>query len=122
MNTDSILDAFYQMVKDIIEGITMPTGQGLMPTFFYALGITVLSMVFTILDVVPVFDWRGGLVATGALGVLVFIERRGMNEVSRLYRVAKSRAAAVASRAKRPGSRGETVGAVDAGDTDVQAE
>lgn len=122
MSADDFLDAMLEMIKDIIESFTLPTGATLLPSFFISLGITVISGACALLDEFRFIDWRGGLVATLCLGVLVFIERRGMNEVSRLYRVAKSRVATVASRAKRPGACEQAEGAGDAGESGNQTE
>lgn len=112
MTIDDLLDMFYQMLKDIIEGITLPTGANLIPSTGIAGAITAGSIACELTGNVAFIDWRGALLATVSLMALVFIERRGMNEVSRLYRVAKSRIATVAARAKRPGS-GEQAGGAD---------
>lgn len=119
MDSNDILDSLFQMVQDIIEGITLPTGKTLMPAFFASVIITVSAIASQLFFDLSCIDWRGGLLAVLCLGVLVFIERRGMNEVSRLYRAAKSRAVAVAARAKRPGAGKQTDGADVAGEPGV---
>lgn len=120
MDTDNLLDIFFQMLRDIVESITLPTGKNLLPSFFYALAITLAALASKLAGFPVTFvDWRGGAIATVALGVLVFIERRGMDEVSRLYRVAKSRAATAAKRAKGPSPAVEAPGGLNPGDPEL---
>lgn len=122
MDGNDILDSLFQMVQDIIESITLPTGQTLMPAFFASVIITFSAMASQLVFDFSCVDWRGGLLAILCLGVLVFIERRGMNEVSRLYRAAKSRAVAVAARAKRPGAGQQADGADVVGEPSVSED
>lgn len=116
MSAEIIIDIILDAFKDTIENLTMPTGKNLMPSFFISIGITVLSFGAKAFGLFPLFDWRGALIATFALGILVFIERRGIDEVSRLYRAAKVGAGALAQRAKGANSGGQADGSDDTGD------
>lgn len=116
---EEVLNILFTMWKEVIETVTLPTGKQLVPSTIFAAVITGVAVVNAIWCPVPwlaFIDWRGGLVATLALATLLFIERRGYVEVSRLYRVAKSRAADIAQRAKRPGTHVEDAGGRNPGD------
>lgn len=118
---EQLLDILFKSIKDVIETITLPTGKSLVPSLIFASIITVISVVATIFKWPLRFlgvDWRGAMLATLTLGVLLFIERRGYVEVSRLYRAAKTRAADLAERAKRPGAHEPDAGGINAGDTE----
>lgn len=122
MSVDDILDVFFEMVQDIVEGITLPTGKDMIPSFIFALIITLVSLVSNIAGQFTIVDWRGGAIATATLGILVFIERRGVNEVSRMYRVAESRIKDAAKRATRPGTVREAKRGKNPGDPDDDAD
>lgn len=122
VDSDNLLDIFFQMLKDVIESITLPTGANLLPSFFYALAILVATVLGTLFDwPIVVVSWQGAAIATLALGVLVFIERRGMDEVSRLYRAAKSRIDTAKKGTTRPSPALQAEGGTNPGDEDDTA-
>lgn len=90
MSWDDVLDVFFNTIEDIVESITLPTGDSLVPTFIYSVVITVASLVSRVLFKFSFLDWRGAAIATVLLLGLAIIERRGINEVSRLCRAVKS--------------------------------
>ena len=116
MDWDRVLDVFFDMVQDIVESITLPTGNSLVPTFIYSAIIAVASVVSRFISPITFIDWRGALIATVLLLILAVIEGRGVNEVSRLYRVVKTGTAALKERTKRPGSALEAPGGTNPGD------
>ena len=116
MDWDRVLDVFFDMVQDIVESITLPTGNSLVPTFIYSAIITVASVVSRFISPITFIDWRGALIATVLLLILAIIEGRGVNEVSRLYRVVKTGTATLKERTKRPGSALEAPGGTNPGD------
>lgn len=106
--------------RDVIATITLPTGKHLIPSTIFAAIITVASVLNEFFwkpyDWLFAVDWRGALIATLTLATLLFVERRGYVEVSRLYRIAKSRAKDLAERAKRPSADVEDAGGLNPGD------
>ena len=117
MSLDEVVNMFFDMMRDIIENITLPTGSSIKSAILFSALTTVLSIVGTFLDL-AVVDWRGALLATISLVALALTEGRGVNEVSRLYRAAKSGVAAVAQRAKGPSAPVQTTGCANPGDPD----
>ena len=112
-----VLDTFYTMWKEIIDTITLPTGKQLAPALCFSAGITGISIIGAIRDwPLQLVDWRGGLFATIALAILFFVERRGYLEVSRLYRIAKSRAKDFAKRPAGSSTDVEDAGGCNPGD------
>lgn len=111
------IDIVLKACTDVVTTVTLPTGKQLISATIYAgiiAGASVASRIFT-----PdwcFIDWRGAVLAVLILGSLLFVERRGYVEVSRLYRIAKSRAGEIAQRAKRPSADVEDVGDFDAGE------
>ena len=116
---EKVVSVLLQAFTEVVETITLPTGKQLISATIYAgviTGASIASRIFT-----PnwcFIDWRGAVLATLILGSLLFVERRGYVEVSRLYRIAKSRAEEFAQRAKRPGAYDEDAGDFDARDTE----
>lgn len=117
---EKFLVAFITAWREVISTITLPTGKQLVPSTIFAAIITVVSVLNEFFwkpyDWFFFVDWRGALIATLTLTTLLFIERRGYVEVSRLYRIAKSRAKDIAERAKRPGADAEDAGGLNPGD------
>lgn len=113
---DEILDIFFEVLKNTIESITLPTGENLVPTFVYSFFIFLVSLICALLIGWSFIDWRGALVATILLLILAIIERRGVNEISRLYRVVKSGATTLKKRTARPGTPVEARGGTNPGD------
>lgn len=111
-----VLDLFFQMLKGCVESVTLPMGDQLVPTFIYAFVIFVASLISRLLGVVSLVRWQGALIAVILLAILAIIERRSVDEISRLYRVVKSGATALKERAKRPGTAVETDGGTNPGD------
>lgn len=95
-----ILDIFFETLKNCVENITLPTGDTLVPTCFYAAGITVASAICKALGVFSIVCWQGALIATILLAILAYIERREHCELLKLYRSAESSIAAIKKRAK----------------------
>ena len=120
---EKFLADYIQAWRDVIATITLPTGQQLIPSTIFAAIITVASVLNNFFwKPYPWFfavDWRGALIATLTLATLLFIERRGYVEVSRLYRAAKSRAKGLAERAKRPSADVEDAGGLNPGDPEL---
>ncbi len=116
MDWDRVLDVFFDMVQDIVESITLPTGNSLVPTFIYSAVITGASVVSRFVSPITFIDWRGALIATVLLLILAIIEGRGVNEVSRLYRVVKTGTATLKERTKRSGSALEAPRGTNPGD------
>lgn len=113
---DAVVDVFFQTLEDMVSTITLPTGEALVPTFVYALILTVVSIVSRLVLGISCWDWRGALLATVLLLGLAIIERRGVNEISRLYRAVKSGTTALKKRAKGPSAHLEAVRGTNPGD------
>lgn len=113
---DLLVDIFFQTLEDMVSNITLPTGDSLVPTFIYAVIITVLSAFSKIVFGTSCWDWRGALIATVLLLGLAIIERRGVNEISRLCRTVKSGAATLKKRTKGSGAALEVVRGTNPGD------
>lgn len=113
---DDVVDVFFQTLEDMVSTITLPTGDGLIPTFVYALILTVTSIVSQLVLGISCWDWRGALLATVLLLGLAIIERRGVNEISRLYRAVKSGTTALKKRAEGSGAHLEAVRGTNPGD------
>ena len=113
---DLLVDIFFQTLEDMVSNITLPTGDSLVPTFTYAAVITVLSAFSKIVLKVSCWDWRGALIATILLLGLAIIERRGVNEISRLYRAVKSGATTLKKRAEGSSTPHEAVRGTNPGD------
>ncbi len=123
MTKEQLLDMFFQMVKEVVETITLPTGKQLPVSLCFSSFITVVAAISKWRDwPFQLVDWRGALLATAILGTLFFVERRGYVEVSRLYRVAKTRAVAVAQRAKGPGADQQVAGGRNPGDPEPEQD
>jgi len=56
MDWDRVLDVFFDMVQDIVESITLPTGNSLVPTFIYSAIITVVSVVSRFISPITFID------------------------------------------------------------------
>lgn len=113
MSADEWLDCFFDMIQDIIESMTLPTGDKTLRAFVYAFVITIIS---TAVSFVPadirfrfINPW-GALIATILLGILAVVEGRGVSDVLKFYRAAQSGARAIKERAKRPGASREDSG------------
>lgn len=121
---DEWLDLFFNMVKEVVETITLPTGKQLVPALCFSAIITAVSTLAKVFDLPGSgwVDWRGALLATAILFVLFFIERRGYVEVSRLYRVAKTRVVAAAQRAKGSSPDVEDAGGFNPGDPEPEQD
>lgn len=113
---DDVLDLFFETLKNCIESITLPTGSNLVPTFIYSFVIFVASVVSRLSGHITFVDWRGALIATILLLILALIERKGVNEISRLYRAVKSGTAALKGRAKGSGTPVEAHRGTNPGD------
>lgn len=113
---DEVLDIFFEVLKNSIESITLPTGENLVPTFVYSFFIFLVSSICTLLSGWSFIDWRGALIATILLLILAIIERRGVNEISRLYRVVKSGATTLKKRTARSGAPVKACGGTNPGD------
>ena len=113
---DLLVDIFFQTLEDMVSNITLPTGDSLVPTFTYAAVITVLSAFSKIVLKVSCWDWRGALIATILLLGLAIIERRGVNEISRLCRAVKSGATTLKKRTEGPSAPLEVVRGTNPGD------
>lgn len=95
---NEIVDLFFLTVRECVESVTLPTGENLLPTLWAALVVFLASLVCHLLDLVSLIRWQGALIACAFLFILFLIERRGAYEVSRVYRIVKSRASAVTRR------------------------
>lgn len=109
------LDIFFEMLKSCIESITLPTGENLVPTFLYSFIIFIASVVSNKLGILSLVDWRGALIATILLLILAAIERRGVHEISRLYRAVRSGTTVFKERAAGPGADLTAGGSAHAG-------
>ena len=116
MTKEDVLDFFFKTVEDVIGCVTLPTGDSLIPTFIYSLVITGASAISEFAFHWSFFDFRGALIATVLLLGLAIIERKGVNEISRLCRAVKSGASTLKKRATRPGSTLEAVRGTNPGD------
>lgn len=116
MSVEDFIDLLFDTLRECIESITLPTGSNLIPSFLYSLLMFVASGVCALMDWPSFVRWQGALIATLLLLGLAIIERRGEDEISRLYRAVKSGASAVKKRAKRPSSSVEAVRGADVGD------
>lgn len=96
---NEIVDLFFLTVRECIESVTLPTGENLLPTLWASLVIFLASLVCHLFDLISLIRWQGALIACVFLFILFLIERRGAYEVSRVYRIVKSRASAVTRRA-----------------------
>lgn len=90
MDKDKIAEALLDTLKSCLDNITMPTGKNLLPTVIFSFSITIISLLTNLFNITSLVDWRGALLATVLLTILCYLERRGDNEISRLYRAAKS--------------------------------
>lgn len=113
---DLLVDIFFQTLEDMVSNITLPTGDSLIPTFTYAFIITILSAFSKIVCGTSCWDWRGALIATILLLGVAIIERRGVSEISRLYRAVKSGATTLKKRAEGSGAPFEAVRGTNPGD------
>lgn len=108
ISLNDILDIFFETLKNCIENITLPTGDTLVPTCIYALGITVVSGICKALNIFSVVRWQGALIAFILLAILAYIERKEHSELLKLYRSAESGIAAIKERAKSASARAKT--------------
>lgn len=90
MLKDQVVEAILEVVKTCVDNLTLPTGKTLLPAFMYSFIIFVLSGLLSLFNLLTFVRWQGALIATILLGCLCYIERRGENEISRLYRTFKS--------------------------------
>lgn len=115
---EEFLDAFFEMVKDLIESISLPTGKGALPATGYCLLITICSAISRLLLNKSAFRWEGGLVATLLFAALALSEKGSLDEVSRLYRAAQSRVKAPKAGPARPNPDVEAPRGANPGDAD----
>ena len=119
---NDIYDGIFQMLKDMCESIALPTGKNAFPAFLYSAVITASTVVLTVLKAPVTFRWQGGLIATLLLGVLALEEKKGIDEVSRLYRTARARLKAAQKRATRPSPNVQAPRGTNPGDPDVVSD
>jgi hypothetical protein len=105
---DEVLDIFFAMLQECIESITLPIGKNLIPTFLFSFTMFVVSILCDLFGWLSLVDWRGALLATALLFVLVILERKDANEISRLYRVVESGIAALKRGKEKSGATPET--------------
>lgn len=113
---DDILDIFFDMLRECVESITLPTGENLLPTFIYSVVISVAAVLCNLTNTLSLINWKGALIATGLFAILLLLERKGNNEISRLYRAADTGSAGAEGRAERSGSPLETCRGTNPGD------
>lgn len=76
------LDEIYLSLKYSLRDITLFPGDNLIYSFKIAAGITVISALCALLDLPRFVEWKGALLGTVILGVLILIGRRRDNALS----------------------------------------
>lgn len=96
---EEAVNLFFLTINDIIDNITLPTGNSLIPTTVFSFAIFVLSLLSRLIFHASFFDWRGALIATILLLIVCIIEGRGKDEISRLRRIVATGASNIKERA-----------------------
>lgn len=82
-------DRFAQLLIEVLKScrdlIFLPTDKRMETTFKWSLCLTALNAIFAILGVYTFLSWEGCLLCSLMLFLLLFIERRENDALSRMY-------------------------------------
>lgn len=84
----------------VYDTISLPTHSTLENTFKMSLVLLLCSIVSTLLEFYTFVSWQGCLLCSGALTILLYLERRENDALLRMYRNARVSAEKVIQRAK----------------------
>jgi hypothetical protein len=87
----------------VYDTISLPTHSTLESTFKLSLVLLLCSVLSTVLKFYTFVSWQGCLLCSGALTILLYLERRENDALLRMYRNARVSAEKVIQRAKTAG-------------------